>query len=148
MLTLMLRLSLLLLLASCALARQPSVDDLAWISGHWSATIGDSEVEEIWLAPRGNLMTGMSRTVKKDGRVAFEFVRIAKTEDGIAYLAQPSGRPPTAFKLVESKHGRAVFTNPEHDFPKRIVYELRDGKLCARVDDGKDGNEWCWTRVR
>ena len=113
------------------------------MTGHWSS----GEVEEIWLAPKGGLMLGMSRTVRANGRVAFEFIRIANTEDGIAYIAQPGGRPPTAFKLVESKTNRVVFANPEHDFPKRIVYELREGKLCARVDDGKDGDEWCWSRM-
>jgi hypothetical protein len=35
-----------------------------------------------------------------------------------------------------------VFVNPEHDFPKRIAYELRgDGLLRVRVDDGADGGE-------
>ncbi len=137
------RLLLLLLLALPLSAAEPVVDDLAWISGHWS----EGEVEELWLAPKGNLMLGMSRTVRKTGKVAFEFIRIAKTPDGIAYIAQPGGKPPVSFLLVESKPGRVVFANPQHDFPKRIVYELRDGKLCARVDDGKDGDEWCWSRV-
>ena len=137
------RLFLLLLLALPLAAGEPSVDDLAWMSGHWS----DGEVEELWLAPKGNLMLGMSRTVRKNGRVAFEFVRIARTDKGVAYIAQPGGKPPTSFTLVESKPGRVVFANQEHDFPKRIVYELRDGKLCARVDDGKDGDEWCWSRI-
>lgn len=124
-------------------AADPSVNDLAWMTGHWSS----GNVEEIWLAPKADLMLGMSRTIRKNGTAAFEFIRIAKTDDGIAYIAQPGGRPPTSFKLVEVTATRAVFTNPEHDFPKRIVYELREGKLCARTDDGKDGPEWCWGRV-
>lgn len=141
------KLMLLALLALPVSAADPTADptvaDLGWISGHWSA----GGVEEVWLAPKGDLMLGMSRTVRANGKTAFEFIRIAKTEDGIAYIAQPGGKAPTSFKLVESKPGRAVFANPQHDFPKRIVYELRDGKLCARVDDGKDGDEWCWSRI-
>lgn len=141
------RLIPLLLLALPLFAHEPAVDDLKWMAGHWTATIGESEVEEIWLEPKGGVMLGMARTVRKNGKVGFEFLRIAKHEGVIAYLAQPGGRPVTAFKLVESKPGRVVFTNPEHDFPKRIVYELRGEKLCARTDDGKDGEEWCWSRV-
>jgi Domain of unknown function (DUF6265) len=137
------RLALLLALAFPLAAAEPTLDDLAWIAGHWS----EGNVEELWLAPKGGVMLGMSRTIRRNGTAAFEFIRIATTGDGIAYIAQPGGRPPTSFKLVESKPGRAVFTNPEHDFPKRIVYELREGKLCARTDDGKDGEEWCWARV-
>jgi hypothetical protein len=138
------RLTLLLCLALPLSAADPEVEDLAWMSGHWS----DGRVEELWLAPKADLMLGMNRTILANGRAAFEFFRIAKTGNGIAYLAQPGGRPPVPFPLVESKPGRVVFVNPSHDFPKRIVYELRDGKLCARADDGKDGDEWCWSRVR
>lgn len=138
------RILLLLCLTLPLFAADPAVSDLAWMTGHWS----EGNVEEIWIAPKGEVMLGMSRTIRKNGKVGFEFIRIARLEDGsIAYLAQPGGRPATAFKLVESKPGRVVFTNPEHDFPKRIVYELREGKLCARTDDGKDGEEWCWARV-
>ena len=136
---------LLLSMALPLLAADPKVEDLAWMSGHWA----EGNVEELWLAPKGEVMLGMSRTIRKNGKAAFEFIRIARTDDGaIAYIAQPGGRPPTAFRLVESRPGRVVFANPEHDFPKRIVYELRDGRLCARTDDGKDGEEWCWSPVK
>ena len=124
------------------------VGDLSWMAGHWRSIDGGVETEEIWLAPRGGLMTGMSRTVK-DGRAsAFEFIRIQATKDGIVYFAQPGGRPPTPFTLVESKGKRAVFTNPEHDFPKRIIYWRDGAKLCARTEgaDG-EGEQWCWERV-
>ena len=138
------RLVLLFAFALPLFAADPAVSDLAWMAGHW----GDGKVEEFWLAPKGEVMLGLGRTLRSNGKVGFEFLRIARLDDGtIAYLAQPGGRPPTAFRLVESKPGRVVFANPEHDFPKRIVYELREGKLCARTDDGKDGEEWCWSRV-
>lgn len=142
----LLLLLLLLLLTVPLFAADPSIDGLSWMAGHWS----DGTVEELWLAPKGELMLGVNRTIAKNGKAAFEFLRIAKTADGIAYLAQPSGKPPTTFKLVELAPGRAVFANPENDFPKRVVYELRDGKLCARVDSGEDsgGEEWCWSRVK
>lgn len=140
------RLLLLLLLTTPLFAADPKVDDLAWISGHWTATVNGDQVEEFWLAPKGGLMLGMNRTIKPNGKATFEFLRIARTDAGIAYLAQPGGSQATAFKLVESKPGRAVFANPKHDFPKRIIYELRGARLCARVDDGKDGEEWCWSR--
>ena len=55
--------------------------------------------------------------------------------DGIAYIAQPGGKPPVSFMLVESKRGRVVFANPQHDFPQRIIYRLEaDGSLFARVE--------------
>lgn len=40
----------------------------------------------------------------------------------LAYIAQPSGRPPTPFRLLRIGEHEAVFENPEHDFPQRITY--------------------------
>ncbi|HEX2120831.1 MAG TPA: DUF6265 family protein, partial [Thermoanaerobaculia bacterium] len=120
------RLLLLVFLALPLSAADLKVEDVAWIAGHWTAT----DTEEVWLAPRGGLMTGMSRTVK-NGRASFEFIRIQETKDGVFYFAQPGGRPAVAFRLVEATPTRAMFANPEHDFPQRITYALRDGQLCA-----------------
>jgi hypothetical protein len=60
------------------------------------------------------------------------------------------GRPPTPFKLVESGERRAVFANPQHDFPKRILYWLaKDGALHARIEgDAGKSMEWRWERAR
>ena len=70
---------------------------------------------------------------------------------GADYVAQPGGRPPTRFTLVESSARRAVFANPAHDFPQRILYWLDDaGALHARVEGPKGGKtvgmEWTWRK--
>ncbi len=136
---------LLTLLLALPLSAEPKIEDLAFMSGHWAA----DGVEEVWLAPTADLMTGMNRTVNRSGRASFEFFRIAQTSEGIIYFTQPGGRPALPFKLTELTPNRAVFSNPEHDFPKRILYFLRDAKLCARIDggEGTKGQEWCWAKV-
>jgi hypothetical protein len=55
--------------------------------------------------------------------------------------------------MVEIGDRRAVFANPEHDFPDRITYWLKDDRtLCARAEGGEPGQrqskEWCWSRTR
>jgi Domain of unknown function (DUF6265) len=113
-----------------------AVDDLAWLAGCW-AQVGDGErIEECWLAPRGGMMLGVGRTLRDDGRTAFEFLRIAADEDGtVTYFASPGGKPPTPFRLTSRGPRQAVFENPEHDFPQRLVYRLDDdGVLRVRVE--------------
>ena len=44
------------------------------------------------------------------------------------------GRTPVPFRLVESGAGRAVFANPEHGFPARIVYWRDGAALHARIE--------------
>ena len=128
---------------------------LAWLADDWFGREGDLEMEERWMEPKGGMMLGVHRDVKNGRAVSFEFFRIEATDDGITYFAQPHGKPATPFKLVaaESKGRRAVFANPEHDFPKRILYWLaRDGALHARIE-GDAGSkekpmEWTWRRGR
>jgi len=107
------------------------------------------------MEPKGGMMLGVHRDVKNGRAVSFEFFRIEAADDGITYFAQPHGKPATPFKLVaeESKGNRAVFANPEHDFPKRILYWLaRDGALHARIEGDASSTEkpmeWTWRRGR
>jgi hypothetical protein len=110
-------------------AQGPSgVADLAWIAGHWAGSMGRARTEEHWIPPAGGAMLGVSRTVVKDRMVAFEFLRIEKRPDGIYYVAQPGGRPPTDFKLTRSSAALAVFENPKHDHPKIITYRLEGAR--------------------
>ena len=141
-------LPILSLVLALPLFGEAKIEDLSWMTGHWAATIDGVQMEEVWLAPGGGLLVGMHRDISAK-RTSFEYQRIAETKDGIVYLAQPGGQPPTPFRLVESSANRAVFANPQHDFPKRILY-WRDGeKLCARVEgDGESAEQGCWWRKK
>lgn len=144
--------SLLFVLAVAVHAgERPSAESLAWMSGHWAATIDGVQMEELWTAPQGGLLLGLHRDVRRDGRVSFEFLRIAEEDNGLVFIAQPSGRPPTRFPLVESSATRVVFANPAHDFPKRILYWRDGATLCARVEgaagDDAAAEQWCWART-
>jgi hypothetical protein len=85
-------------------------------------------------------MLGVSRSVSRDTMFAFEYLRIFERDGGLVYVAQPGGRSPTEFVLTELDEARAVFANPRHDFPQRIVYELSDeGSLSASIGFVKGG---------
>ena len=122
-----------------AFAADVGVDAVAWLAGCWQADPGEPGTVEQWLAPAGGTMLGVSRTVRQGRTVGFEFMQLRLLPDGtLAFIAQPSGRPPTVFRALSVRPGEAVFENPEHDFPKRIAYEkLADGSLKAVVDGGE-----------
>ena len=64
--------------------------------------------------------------------------------DDTFYIPRPRENPlPVAFRLVESGDRRLVFENPDHDFPTRIAYELRDdGSLLVWIaGPGDAGSE-------
>lgn len=84
-------------------------------------------------------MIGMGRTVAGGKTVEFEFLRIEQRGDDIFYVAHPNAQcPQTDFKLTRLTKEEVVFENPQHDFPKRVIYRKNtDGSLVAKVDAGE-----------
>jgi len=128
----------LILLTSFSV-ENPTLADLSWMSGDWqTAPGGRRQIEEHWTAAAGGSMMGVSRTVAGDKTVEFEYLRIEQREDGIYYVAHPKARcPGTDFKLTRASASEAVFENPQHDFPKRIIYRKTDDGLTASIDAGE-----------
>ncbi len=111
-----------------------SIADMDWLTGAWVGTRGSSSIEERWSPPLGGAMLGVARTVSRGSMVAFEYLRIVERNGGLVYVAQPGGATPTEFVLTELGATRAVFENPRHDSPQRIVYELSaEGSLSASI---------------
>ena len=125
------------------------VSDLSWLAGRWVQDSSGTSIEESWSAPAGGAMLAVSRTIKGGRMAAFEFLRIVERNDGLVYIAQPGGQPPTEFVLTTLESRSATFENPRHDFPKVIRYSVRaDGRLEARVSNGgADGETYLYTRV-
>ena len=116
-----------------------SISQLTWLAGAWA---GGGTIEERWTRPAGGAMLAVSRTIKGDRMVAFEFLRIVERDGTLIYIAQPDGRPPTEFRLSTITASSATFENKAHDFPKMIAYAKKpDGTLEARVSDGNQKSE-------
>jgi hypothetical protein len=117
-----------------------AVDRLSWIAGCWEGRTANRVYTEQWMKPDGGLMLGMSRTVIGDRATEFEFLQIRQDGGGVAYVAKPSRQAEASFKLVRQADREAVFENPEHDFPQRIIYRLQaDGSLVARIEGKVNG---------
>ena len=118
-----------------------SISELSWMSGHWhTAPNGKSQVEEHWTKPAGGSMIGMGRTLKGERTTEFEFLRIDQRADGIYYVASPNGQcPATDFKLIQLTEGEVIFANPQHDFPKRIIYKKTGPDTVTASIDGGEG---------
>lgn len=119
-----------------------TIESLGWLSGDWVGTRSSgASNEERWSPPLGGAMLAISRSVNTSGKMfAFEYLRIVERDGGLVYIAQPGGKTPTEFVLTEFTASRAVFDNPRHDSPKRIVYELSsDGVLTTMVGQIKGG---------
>ena len=144
-----------LLLTSSLAAAPPSPGDLsalAFLTGAWGGVEDGVAAEEVWIAPAGGSMLAIHRDVSGGRTVGFEYLRIEAGSDGVTYWASPQGKPATPFRLVESAPNRAVFENPDHVYPRRILYWLgEDGALRAKIEGTLGGKpasqEWMWRRT-
>lgn len=134
--------------STSGLTSDEALAKLAWLQGCWAAEGAEAGSGEQWMAPAGGSMLGMSRTVRNGRTVAYEFIRIAPGADGkLAFIAQPSGQAQASFALVRQDGDTAVFENPAHDFPQRIIYR-RAGKtgLHARIEGKGKGIDFPMSR--
>jgi hypothetical protein len=133
------------LLAACTSVLAAPADpfaNLSWLQGCWVPATATAEAGsvETWTSAAGGTMFGMSRTIKGGRTHEFEFVQIREVEPGkLAYIAQPSGRPPTTFPLLRSTDTEYVFENAAHDFPQRVIYKRDGANLTARIEGTMKG---------
>ena len=137
----------LALLLMAQAAPRTTMDELAWMSGHWQTA--DGVTEEDWTAPRAGLMLGVGRTVRDGAVREYEFLRLQAGADGVpVYWGSPNGATPVGFRLTEAGPGHATFDNPGHDYPQRIRYR-RDGEtLVATISAIDDSHAMSWTYRR
>lgn len=148
----------LLVLFACAAKAPPAapmslpaptnLDAVAFLAGTWTYVDGATTTTEAWTVPGPDGMAGTSRTCNRAGDCFNEAMAVLLTPPGIVYRATPEGAPTTEFTLVEVGPGKAVFTNPAHDYPRRIVYERAGDVLTATIDDGEGKRRMVWGYVR
>ena len=130
-------------------AAPASIDDLAWLGGHWSSGDDGRWSEEHWLPPSGGSLLGVNRSGCSQGAGGFEFLRIQADADGTpVYWASPGGAPAVAFRMTAWSTDSVTFENPANDFPRRIVYRRDGDLLIATISNGDDEPRmsWTWTR--
>jgi hypothetical protein len=130
---------LLVALLSAALAASPAAaQELDWLSGCW---VGEDGSREVWSRSEGGLLFGYAVQLGADGQADFfEQLRIEAEGDALAYVASPNGAPPTRFDAALVGPDRALFANPEHDFPQVLDY-VRDGSTLTATAARLDGTD-------
>jgi hypothetical protein len=134
---------LLPLMMQAAPDNQPVTDisTLSWLAGCWRMETSSRLVDEQWMAPAGDGMLGMSRTVAKGRMAEHEFIQIRVQDGRLVYIAQPSSQATTTFTAVSATEREAVFENLAHDFPQRVIYRMGEGgaTLQARIEGVRGG---------
>lgn len=131
--------------AACLVAVQPAAAaDTAlpgWLAGTWAMEQGASWADEVWTAPRGDMMLGLARKGFGPDVESWETLRIVRKPGGaLVYVVQAKGGAAVEFPLAVASASTAEFANAAHTFPQRIRF-WREGQLLMSEMSKMDGSE-------
>lgn len=121
---------------------RPGFAELHKLEGVWIMKIKKGETGEEWHKINDDYMQSRGFFIKDGDTITAERVALRNTDKGIFYTStveNQNGGQPVDFKLTiaDAKTKTFVFENAEHDFPKRIVYEIVSAdSLHAFIDGG------------
>lgn len=139
--------------AEAPAATSSALEELAWLRGCWEGSVNRRDVVEQWLPPRGGMMVGVTHTIvttrenpQQPRTEDYTYLRLEQRNDGVYYVAVPSGTKELPFKLtrVDDDQGAKVFTftRSGEGFPQSIVYRHTPlGSLFAEVSGNVDGKD-------
>ncbi|MDN5200051.1 DUF6265 family protein [Fulvivirgaceae bacterium BMA10] len=122
-------------ISACAQSNDAKIEDLSWLLGTWLNDMGARKSYEIWKKTSSTKFSGIGYTLKNRDTVFVEKLAILVENDEVFYSANVAHNAgPVLFKLTSSNNGVFEFENPEHDFPKKITYQLKEkGQLHAQI---------------
>lgn len=113
----------------------------SWLTGQWEGIQGNGIYHEEWSAAGENKLTGNAYFISKGELYNPEKLTIEKGDEGVFYIAEVSHNSgPVSFRMSSANDNIFVFENPEHDFPKKIIYEkINENELTAVIEGDKNG---------
>jgi len=104
---------------------EPVVEDLSFLAGSWAGTDGESRWESVYTSAENGMVVGASKEMRGDRVVMIDFEHFYVRDGEMRMTPFPFGNRSMEFTLTafSMAKNRAVFENPENDFPKRFTYE-------------------------
>jgi hypothetical protein len=129
---------LLLIMISCT---SPGPELPLWLEGEWKTNNKSGFAGETWQLANDTLLSGEGLVHVGGQYRVMEKITIFSSNGNLYYGATVSGQNEGKQVLFTASHiapGHLVFLNPEHDFPTRIVYKLKDDRALEVNISGRD----------
>jgi Domain of unknown function (DUF6265) len=112
------------------------------LEGVWKMNTKRGAIFEEWKKIDKNYLQNKGYMIKGKDTIVNERVALTNTNAGIFYTSMvedQNNKQPIAFKMTKAENDMFVFENPQHDFPKRIIYKMVTAdSLHAYIDDGTE----------
>lgn len=130
-----------------------TLDDAAFLEGHWRGGSESFVFEEIWSPAEGGVMTGMARGVAGGTLRVLEYIIIAEEKDGLVmrfkhynadFSTWEGEETPLTLSLEKVDGFDATFTaDPPSHTVKSIRYWMRDEDTLQvdvqQIENGEEG---------
>lgn len=116
-------------------ASAQTANDLSWLTGMWKRTNvkPGRTAHERWIKTNEGLQ-GWGISMNGADTSFVEKLRIVTKDNKLYYVADvPQNKRLTWFLITEVSATSFTCEDPEHDFPKKIVYQLDGNKLKATI---------------
>ena len=133
---------MLVLVFATLTSQAAQVEDLKWLAGTWRSESSAGTYENIFSDPSGGLILGLTKMVDPQTHAVsfYEYDQIKTTEAGLVLSPMPFGQPGVSFTAVEISNQHVIFENAQHEFPRRITYEINSaGQLVSTVEGTQGG---------
>ncbi len=109
------------------------------LAGSWLMNTSRGQTLETWESAGPDKMNCKTYRIIAQDTVLLESIQLAKTGAAINYISTVTGQngsKPVKITMTSSTNNRYVFENSNHDFPKRIVYDLLSKDIIHAWIDG------------
>lgn len=126
-----------------------SLQDVAFMQGHWLGNFNGGPIEAFWAAPAGDNLTGFMRMMKDDKVTMYEMLVFEQTANGPIVLvkhfkpgliALEEKEISDRYRFIEAKKNEALFE--KQDGSVRIIYEKRSENQLVIQRGKQEGGKW------
>ena len=127
------------------------VDQLSWIAGAWTGTLGDRTIEQHWTAPLAGSMIATYRSIRENRPTLYELLALEEEGGGVVLrikhfapgpglVSQEAKDESMNHPLVRLNGRTAVFEGGAAASPARITFTSPDpATLTITVERRRDG---------
>jgi len=130
--------------------QQFDIQKIKWLEGGWvRAMKGDQHAHERWQVVSPNEWHGWGVTFIGTDTSFLEKIKIIKQDDDMFYIADvPENPEPVYFRFTTLTDSGFICENPEHDFPKKIEYQLEGDTLNATISGNGESMTFSFMKQR
>jgi len=133
--------------------KETAVNDfkkLSWLQGNWKRTNtkpGRSGFES-WEKVSVNEYKGLGVSMQGKDTTFQENLQLVIKDGHIYYVADVAeNKEPTYFKITAISNDGFTCENPEHDYPKKIVYQRNGQQLKVTISGGEKSSEFLFEKL-